>query len=221
MDERQIVADLLFPADKQTPGAVRPRVTAFDDPAACALPRTTFDLNFALARNVQNVTQTSGESLCGFAAVAFIQAEMLLVSSHRLGTRHGQRPQRGPQQSDVVRVRAGDRNADRHAASICHDGSLDAELTAIGGVFPGFFPRRAVPWSWLRPTLATATRSRASRRTFAGIVSKGDERPGVGSIPESTDAPCWRNRTAAATPSTGSPSATGRKFHWRRRVNLP
>ena len=215
MDESQVVADFLFPADKQTPRAVRPGVAAFDNPTPRALARTAFDHDFALAGNVQNITQTSGESLRGLTAVALIQAEMLLAPSLGLGTCYGHGPQRGPQQSDVVSVRAGDRNADRHAANVRHDGSLDAELTAIGGVFAGFFPRPTVPWSWNRPTLANASRSRVVHRRFADISSRSGGRRAVDSIPGSTDARCLANRTAAARPSTGSRCATNRRRRWR------
>ena len=220
MDKSQVVADLLFPSHKQTPCAIRPGMISFDHPTASALSSPTRWLDFALARDVRNVAETSGESFRGPTAVTFVQTEMLPAPYGRLGTRQGNRLQCSTQQFDVVSVGAGDCDAQRHAAAVRHDGTLDAELTAIGGVFAGFFPRPTAPWSWLRPTLASATRSRVSCHTFAGIVSRSDGRPGVGSIPESTDAPCWMNRTAAATPSTGSPYATGRRFHWRRPVDL-
>jgi hypothetical protein len=115
-----------------------------------------------------------------------------------------------------VRVRAGDCNADRHAAGVGHDGSLDAEFTAIGGVFTGFFPRPTAPWSWSRPTLANAMRFRVARHTSANIFSRSGERLAVDSILESSDAPCLANRTVGATPSTDSLFATDRRFHWRR-----
>ena len=86
MDKSQVVADFLFPAYKKTPRAVRPRVAAFDYPATCALAGTTFDLNLALARNVQDVSQTPRERLRGLGTISFVQAEMLLASSDRLGT---------------------------------------------------------------------------------------------------------------------------------------
>ena len=173
-------------------------------------------LDLALARNVQDVSQTPSQRLRGLGTVSFVQAKMLLAPSDRLGTPHGHRPQRSTQQSDVVRVCAGDCNADRHAAGVGHDGSLDAELTAIGGVFAGFFPRPTAPWSWSRPTLANAMRFRVARHTFADISSRSDGRCAGGSILGSSDAPCWMSRTAAATPSIGSPCATDRRFHWRR-----
>ena len=113
-------------------------------------------------------------------------------------------------------VGPGDGDPQRHTAAIGYDGSLDAQLTAIGGVFAGFFPRPTVPWSWSRPTLANATRFRVVRHTFVGTFSRSGGRLAVGSIPESTDAPCSAHRTAAAMLSTGSPFATDRRFRWRR-----
>ena len=214
MDKSQIVADFLFPTDKKTSRTVRPGMAAFDYPAVGALAGATFGLRLAFARNVQNVSQTPRKRLRGLGAVAFVQTKMLLASSDRLGTPHGYRPQCGVQQRDVVRVRAGD--ADRHTAGVGHDRSLDAELTAIGWVFAGFFPRPAVPWSWSRPTLANATRFRIVRHTFADIFSRSDRRRGDGPIPESTDARCLKPRTAAAKLSTDSRCATNRECRRRR-----
>ena len=216
MNEGQIVADFLFPADKQTTCSVRPRVAAFDHPTASALPGATFRLDFALTRDVWNISEASRESFRGPTAVALVQAEMLPVPSDRLGTRHGHRLQRSPQQSDVVGVGASDRDADRYAAGIGHDRAFDAELTAIGWVFAGFFPRPTVPWSWPRPMLANAIRFRVARHTSANISSRTGRRRAVGSILESSDAPCLANRIAAATLSTGSLFATDRRFRWRR-----
>jgi len=212
MNKGQVIADLFFPTHKEASCAVRPGVTSFDYPAAGTLPGATLWLDFALTRDVRNITEASGESFCGPTAVAFVQTEMLPTPSGRLGTRQGNRLQRGTQQLDVVSVGTGDRDAQRHAATIRHDRSLDAELTAISRVFAGFFPRPTAPWSWLRPVLASAIRSRVACHTFADIFSRSDEISGVGSIPESTDAPCWASRTVAAMPSTGSPYATDRRF---------
>ena len=216
MNEGQVVADFLFPTDKQTPCSIRPRVAAFDHPAVSALPGSTLRLDFALTRNVWNISEASRKSFRRPTAVALVQAEMLPAPSDRLGTRHGHRLQRGTQQFHVVSVGTGDRDAQRYATAIGHDGSLDAELTAIGGVFAGFFPRPTVPWSWPRPMLANAIRFRVARHTSANIFSRNGRRRAVGSILESTDAPCLANRTAAATLSTGSRFVTDRGFHWRR-----
>jgi hypothetical protein len=128
--------------------------------------------------------------------------------------------QRGSQQLGVVSVGAGDRDAQRHAAGVCHYGSLDTKLTTIGGVFAGFFPRPAATWSWTRLVPASATRSHVACHTRSSIFSRSDGRPGVGSIPESTDVPCWANQTGAATLSTGNPYATGRRCRSPRPADL-
>jgi hypothetical protein len=45
MDESQVVTDLLFPSDQQTPCAVRPGMTAFNHPATSALSDATKNTN--------------------------------------------------------------------------------------------------------------------------------------------------------------------------------
>lgn len=220
MDEGQVIVGFLLPAHKQTPRAVRPGVASFDHPTVGALSGATPGSDFALARDVRNVAAAPGESFCGPTAVAFVQTEMLPAPSRRLGTGERNRLQRGSQQLGIVSVGAGDRDAQRHAAAIRHDRSLDAELTAIGRVFAGFFPRPTAPWSWLRPVLANAIRSRVACHTFADMFSRSDEISGVGSILGSTDAPCWTSRTVAAMPSTGSRYATDRRFRWQRPADL-
>ena len=213
MYESQIVVDFLFPPDKEASRAVCPGVAAFDDPAAGTLPGTTLPWNFALSGNVQNIAETSRESLCGLAAVSLVQAQVLLGSSRGLGTWHGNRLQCGTQQRSVVSVGPGEGDPQRHTAAIGYDGPLDAQLTAIGGIFAGFFPHPTAPWSWSRPLLANASRSRDARHRFVDTSSRIDGRRVVGSIPGSIDVPCSANRTAVATPSIDSPSATDRKYH--------
>ena len=144
-------------------------MTSFDYPAAGALPDATLWLDFALTWHVRNIAEATGESFGGPTAVAFVQTEMLPTPPSRLGTRQGNRLQRGTKQLDIVSVGTGDRDAQRHTATIRHNRSLDAELTAIGGVFAGFFPHPTAPWSWLRPALASAIRSRVVCHTFADI----------------------------------------------------
>jgi len=221
MDESQIVADFLFPPDKQTSCAVCPGVTAFDDPAGGTLPSAPLHLSFALSGNVQNIAEASRESLCGLAAVSFVQAHVLLGSSSGLGTGHGNRLQCGTQQRSVVSVGPGDGDPQRHTAAIGYDGPLDAQLTAIGRVFAGFFPHLTALWSWSRPLLANASRFRDAYHRFVDTSSRIDGRRVVGSIPGSIDVPCSANRTAVATPSIDSPSATDRKYHWLRPADSP
>ena len=167
--------------------------------------RATFRLLFALTRDVEFVTEASGKNLRGPAAVAFVQAEVLLAPPHRLGTREGNRCQRGPQQLGIVGVGTGHRNAQWHTAAIGHDRSLDAQFTAIGGVFTGFFATQRCLGHG--PVQCLPTPSDAASRVvrFAGTFFRSDGIPEVEPIPGSTDARCWARRIAAATPSTGNP----------------
>ena len=216
MDEGQVVADFLFPPDKQAPRTVGPGMATFDHPATSTLPSTTLCLDFALARNVGNIAEAFRERFRGSAAIALVQTEMLLGSSGRLGARHGDRLQCGTQQFGVVNVGAGERDAQRHTAAVRYDGALDAKFTPIGGVLTGFFPHLTAPWSWSRPMPASANRYRGGRHTFEDISSRSDGRCGGRSIPGSIDAPYLVNRTAAAKPSTGSLFATDRRSRWQR-----
>ena len=183
MDESQVVAEFLLPTDKETPRAVRPGVTTFDDPATGTLPSTSLHRNITLAGNVRNVVEASRESLCGLAAVSLVQAQVLLGSSSRLGTGHGNRFQRGAQQGSIVGVGSCDCDPQRYTAAIGYDGSLDAQFTTIGGVFAGFFPHLTAPWSWSRPRIANASRFRGAHHRFVDTSSRIDGRRVVGSIP--------------------------------------
>src|SRR5271155_4194013 len=171
MDEGQVVADFLFPPDKQAPRTVCPGVASFDHPTASTLPGTTFRVNFALAGNVWNIAKKSRDRYCGVAAIALVQTQMLLGSPGRLGTRHGDRLQCVTQQFGVVNIGTGERDAQRHAAGIRYYGSFDSQFTAISRVFPGFFPHLTAPWSWSRPMLANASRYRGARHTFLDTSS--------------------------------------------------
>lgn len=181
---------------------------------------TAFGLDFTLARNVRNVAESSGESFRGPTTVTFVQAKVLPAPPGRLGTWKRDRLQRGTQQLGVMGVGTCDCDAQRYATGVSHDGPFDAKLTAIGRVFAGFFPRPAVPWSWNRRATAIATRSHGDGHTVVGTSSRSVGRRGVGSIPESTDAPCWGSQTVAAVPSTDSPCAIDRRCRWRRPAGL-
>src|ERR1700722_19641607 len=215
MDEGQIVAGFLFPPDEQASGTICPGVAAFDHPSASTLSGTTLHLNFALAGNVWSIAEASRDRYGRPAAIALVQTEMLLGSSGRLRTRHGNRSQRVTQQFGVVNIGARDRDAQRHAAGVRYDRSLDSQFTPIGRVFTGFFPHLTAPWSWSRPMLANASRCRGASHRSSDTSSRSDGSRVVVPIPESTDGPYLVNRTAAASLSTGSQSAADKKFRWQ------
>jgi len=215
MKKRQIITDFLFPTDEKTPGAVGPGMAPFHNPPTRSATALALHRNLAFARHVQNVFQPSRQFFRRSRDVAFVQAEMLFATPSRFRTSYRHRSQCGTQQRNVGRVGCGDGHADRHAAGIGHDGTLDAEFTAIGGIFAGFFPRPAALWSSRRLMLATAMRSPVARRRSGDISSRSDRRCDVGSIPGSNDARCLRRQIEVAMPSIDSPCVRDRRFRWR------
>lgn len=157
MDEAQVILDFLFPPHQQAAGAVHPRMGSFHHPASGALSSTTAASFFASTLNVRDVPEPPDTLLAGFAEIALVEAQMLPLTAGAAGARQRNRTQRDLQQFLIVDVGARDGDTQRHAAAIRQHRPFDAELTAIGGVFAGFFPRPAVTSSALRPTLAIAT----------------------------------------------------------------
>jgi hypothetical protein len=88
VQEAKIVGNLLFPADEQAPGAIQPRVRAFDFPAA-GWSAATFGLGCFIhfPRHVRSVAALPRFLIALCATVAFIEAEMLRLLWCALGTR--------------------------------------------------------------------------------------------------------------------------------------
>src|ERR1700693_1437511 len=78
MQEAQVVGNLFFPADKQSPGAVQPRMSAFDFPTP-SLSATVLRLRglVGLTRHVRLVAALADLAVNGFTSIAFVEAKML------------------------------------------------------------------------------------------------------------------------------------------------
>ena len=162
MEEACVVCDFLFPADQQSPGAVEPGVRALDFPPS-GFAMTGFRFR-ALGRNVRYVMTAADFALDRLTGVSFIQAEMLWLALRGLWTLHWNVVVRGRHQFLIVHIGAIHRGRQRHATTIDQHRTLDAELAAIGRVFPGFFPHPAAIWSSPRPCSAISSRSLSARR---------------------------------------------------------
>ncbi len=141
---------------------------------------------------------------------------MLQATTARARPLQWNRTQRRLQKCLVVSVGAGDGNSQRDAAAVGEHRTLHAELTAIGRVFAGFFPRPAATSSSPRLPLASATRSHSSRRTCVSTTSRTAARCPTAPTPESTDAWYWTTRRVVAKLSTGSPFAANSRCRRRR-----
>ncbi len=138
MNEPKIVSRLLFPTDQEPAGAVGPRMRGFDNPASSFVAGATATLLLATAADVRHVPETIRRSCRRFAKVSLVETQVLLAPTAGSSNRDGAK--RVAQKTLVVSIGAVNRDAQRNAAGVGQDRSLDSELTSIGGVFPGFFP---------------------------------------------------------------------------------
>ncbi len=92
-----------------------------------------------------------------FRVVAFVEADVLVAAVRGLRALDRNGIERRLKKLDVVRVGAAHLNAQRHAVSVGEHRPLGSQFTAIGRVFPGFFPHPEATWSSLRPRFANST----------------------------------------------------------------
>jgi hypothetical protein len=211
MEQRFVVFRFLFPADENPPKAIHPRGNTLNDPAAGTPPATFRDLFLAARLDVGSVATPLGFAADGVRIEPFVAAEML--ASMRGWTRAANRNaiERRAKESLVMRVGAGNRQADGHPSAIGQHRTLDAQLSSIRGVFPGFFPRPREPWWSIRRDFATSIECPGGHHTVAAGTSRACGTHGVASTPGSIGAASCRSRTPWEPLSIGSRSARRRK----------
>ena len=213
MNQGDVVCGLLFPPHQNAAVTVHPRMGAFHDPATRASPATALPFFFAARADMRGVAKTASGEANGVGVVALVAAEVLFTPSGWTRARHGNTGERGFDEFLVVDIGPGHGKADRHAASIGQDGPFDAQLAAIGGVFTGFFPRPAAPWSAPRRDIAIAKRCPVEHRNVEVPVSRACRTHRTASIPGSSDARCFPSRSSSAPLSSGIPYAARRRSH--------
>src|SRR5262245_4185734 len=217
MQESQVVADFLFPADQESTRSVRPRVCAFHDPASGFALRVLPSRRIVtFARNVDRVAASSGRAAHGFGIVPFVSTKMLPLARRRSGPPHRNSPQRFLDQSLIMRIGTIDCHRQGHAPPIGQHRALHSQLAPVGGVFPGFFPHPEATCSSPRPSSATSTRCLSARRTPPRPASTARQKPRLAPTLGSNRESHCRSRTRGAWPSTDSRSAARRRFHWPR-----
>ena len=123
--------------------------------------------------------------------------------------------QRLGDQFPVRHIGAVDGHGQWHASAIDQRRTFDAQLAAIGRVFPRFFPHPAVTWSSLRPDFATSNRSLSVRRTQPKQVPRAlGIRPTPPILGNRHGSRC-RSQTRAASPSIDIPWPAHTRFRLR------
>lgn len=186
---------------------------ALHDPAAGLLAFGSLGRHLPFERNVQRVVTLGGQPGNARPDIRFIQAEMLLVATAGLGTWGGDAAKSFRGQRLVMGVGSADRDSNRDATSVSEYRALGAELSAIGRVFPGFFPRRGATWSSSHLSSATSKRYRGGGRTPSGRPSRDDRRCRAVPTLESSDAPCSNIQTREVTPSIGNLYGADKRSH--------
>ena len=210
MQQSLIVPSFLFPPHEDAAVAVKPRSNAFDNPATSALAAHSLFGPFLSARSDVRHIAAAAKSLADrVAVVALVEAQMLPTARSR-GARQRETIECLPQKFLIVGVGAADRQADRHAAAVGKNRPLDPQLTAIRGVFAGFFPRPGALWSSSHRRFANSSQCRVFGRSVAAFAATPCQTYPVRSSLESNDAPCCRCHTRAEALSTGS-QCEGRK----------
>ncbi len=216
MNESKIVGRLLFPTYQEPAGSVGPGMRGFDNPASGFLSGAAAALFLTTTTDVRNVSETFRRRGRAFSKVPFVETQMLPYAPSARSS-NGDRSKRVSQQTLVVSVGTVNRDAQRNAAGVSQYRSFDPQLTAIGGIFPAFFPRPAATWLSRRPPTAIAKRCRVSDRTSAVPASRiAAKYPGVSTLGNS-DEPYWGCQIVGGVPSTGSRCARDKEYHWRRR----
>jgi hypothetical protein len=119
-----------------------------------------------------------------------------------------------------MRIGAGNRHTQGHAATIGQHRPLDTQLPPIRRVFPSFFPRPREPWWWNRRDFATSIGCAGGRRTVATDTSRACGTHGVASTPESSGATNCPSQTPWGLLSIGS-RFVGRRRSRRRLSAFP
>jgi hypothetical protein len=221
MQQGNVVRSFLFPPHQDAAITIHPGMDAFYDPASRASPTAALSLFLAAGADMRSVASMAGSAANGVGVVTLVAAEMLFAPSAWSWPRHGNAVEGRFDESLVMDVGTRHRQADGHAAGVGQDRPLDPQLTSIGGVFPGFFPRPAAPWSAPRPDSAIAMQCHAGHRNVATCASTTQRTRRVASIPGNSDGLCFPCRNSSAPPSTDIQCAGRRRYHSSPAVGSP
>src|SRR5918998_6566600 len=215
VEQREVVARLLGPADQDGAEAVQPRVRALHHPTPRPGSGAALGPDLLAARaQVQGEAELPGQGTRLVVVEALVEAEVLRAAARRPGPPDRDGLDGGAHQLVAVPVGAVDRRPDGDAAAVGQHRALDPALAAVRRVRAGFSPRRAGPCPSPRPAPATSNRCRGGRRRPAAPRARTPRTPRPRSTPGSAGGPRRTSRCPSpGARSTGTPSAARRR--WR------
>ena len=200
--------------------SVQPGLCSFIDPTAClgAWAPTLFTRFVASRLDVPSIVATFQAASKGFRVVRFVGAHVLRLPSSWLWSVNRYTVERRHGQLEVVAIGGPDPQAQDNAARVGQHRTLDAQLAAIGGIWPGFFPLPAVPWSLPCRAFANASQCRDDDHIQSAPASTICGTPHDHTTTENNGAGCCPSRTLWARPSKGSPSSSHSRCRWQHGV---
>lgn len=131
--ECEVVPCLGFPADQQRAKAIVPAVGPLHHPASRSTVHATDERWLAFLPNVRRDTAVTHRGLAVAECVAFIETAVARASDAAARFEDDRVERRG-ERPLVVQIGAAQHDAQRHAAPVGQDMSLDAELRPVGRV---------------------------------------------------------------------------------------
>jgi hypothetical protein len=160
MKQSQIIRRLLLPPRQNAAETVHPTVRPLHNPTSGFEPSLSLDgLGFfATSLDVGGVAKVLYQITYRIIIVSFVKAHALWLSLRRLWTLDRNTVNRRLNHLAVMSVGTVDGHSDRYAERFGQQASLHALFGPIRGVWAGFSPRPAGPWSWRRPSIAKTSR---------------------------------------------------------------
>src|SRR5918998_3583093 len=212
VEQREVVARLLGPADQDGAEAVQPGVRALHHPTPRPGSGATFGPDLLATRaQMQGEAERLGQGTRLVVVEALVEAEVLRAAARRPGPPDRDGFEGGAHRLVVVAVGPVDRGPEGDAAAVGQHRALPPALAAVRRVGAGFSPRRAGPCPSPRPAPATSNRSRPGRRRPAAPCARTPRTPRPRSTPGSAGGPRTTSRCPSLSRrSTGTPSAARR-----------
>ncbi len=219
MQHTRVILRFLLPTNQNATVSIHPTVCPFSHPAASLKPRGTPDQLCLLATraNMRREPEFPRQVTHFVEVIPFVQTQVLRLVQRRPGSFHGNAFDRLPRKLEVVDVCSRHGQSHRNTVRLGEQTSLGAGFGPIRGVWAGFSPRPAAPWSWPRPCSAKTSSTPSVRRTLPIRPATISGTPPPASIPETADAPLNSNKSPwRSTHSIGSRFAPQKESHpWR------
>lgn len=173
MKQSQIVHRFFLPADQNPPEAIHPAMSAFHHPSpgfesCAALDGLSL---FSASADMRRISKLVYQVPHVIVIITFVQAQTMWRTLRRLWSWNWNAFQSFFHHPHVVAVGSINSQTDGNAGGFTQQASLHAALGSVCRIWPGFFPRPAGLWSWLRPSTAMTSSTLSVHRNPQALSS--------------------------------------------------